>query len=164
MALTTTLSGSTSDSYVTVAEADTFFANHYTLAKSSAWSLFSTPQKEMLLVRACQVIESLPLEDSVIYRHLPDQVLTFPRNTDYDTLGAYYVPPAVKDAQCEQAIYLSALDESAIADQIQGIKFQGIGGGMSVQTSYVGLGSVVAPMAFALLSPLLRRSRRLRRA
>jgi hypothetical protein len=56
------------------------------------------------------------------------------------------------------------MDESALADQMQGIKFQGIGGAVSIQASYQGQGSVVAPMALALLSPLLRRSSRLRRA
>lgn len=166
MALDTTLHGETADSYVTLAEADAYFADHYVLAKSTAWSTFSDAQKEMLLKRSCQVIETLPLEDTVYWRRDSTQALTFPRNADYHEDGSYYVRQEVMDAQCEQAIYLSTLDEGALADQIQGVKYQevGAGGGIIFQATYKGLGSVVAPMALALMGPLLRRSSRLLRA
>lgn len=163
MALTTTLHSATADSYVTLAEADTFFANHYLLAKQTAWDVFSSGQKEMLLRRACQVIETLPLEDQIFFRQVVDQALTFPRNADLVD-GIYVMPQIVKDAQCEQAIYLSVFDDSELSDQMKGVSNVSVSGGVSMSTTYVGLGSVVAPMAFALLGPLLRRSSQLRRA
>lgn len=165
MALDTTLSGTDANSYATLDEADEYFANHYMLAKSSAWSALGDDQKEAALRAAANVLETLPFTDYSVGRAVWNQRLSFPLTVNYDDDGAYYMPAEVKDAQCEQAVYLLSVDESAIASQMMGLKHESVAAGpVRTTTDYVGRGSLIAPMAYELLRPYIRKSMTLYRA
>lgn len=191
MALDATVGGSTSDSYVTLVEADAYFANHYSLVKTTAWAALSSGQKEAVLRRACQVMDSLRVLDAdygsgalplaliqddmlanfSIHRLEPGQVLSFPRNVDL-VLGTYtgFIPQLVMDAQCEEAIYLLTFDESALVTRLSGIRQQTVAAG-NVRVSQAfsaggvgGGGTYMAPLALELMRPFLRFARRMQRA
>lgn len=76
MALDTTVSGSSSDSYVTLAEANTFFQNHKRHFDAT-WDALSDTQKEVHLRDATLALDAL--RDWRGYRPDSDQALEFPR-------------------------------------------------------------------------------------
>jgi hypothetical protein len=174
MALDTTIGGSTTDSYVDIDDtvenqvvvargADSYFADHYHVAKATTWADLTTAQKESVLRAAANVLDTLRFTDSLVYPAYWNQSRTFPRNIDWD--NGYYIPPEVRDAQCEQAIFLVSFDESAYAAQIQGIYAESIQAGpVRISTQYGGrTGSavsptMVSPLAFELVRPYIRRS------
>jgi hypothetical protein len=186
MALDATVGGSSSDSYVTVNEADTFFSSHYQTAKTSTWSVLSSAQKEAVLRRATQILDSLRILDTeygagalptslvayegyelTIHRQLVNQRLQFPRNIDIGVNDIAFVPQNVKDAQCEQAVFLINFDDSSIATQMAGIKVETVAAGsVRVRNEYTGtsLGSSLAPMALELMREFLRPTRRMQRS
>lgn len=106
-----TISGEASNSYVTLAEAEGYFAGRL---HASAWETALTADKEKALVTACRTIESCRLR--VNRRVLADllspvvatQALTFPRCRDVDARGAYIIPEPVRLAQFEEALGLLA--------------------------------------------------------
>lgn len=179
MALITTPGGSTSNSYVSASDCDQYFNAHWNLAKSEAWAALSSKQKERLLLTSCSILETLRfLDDEYTYGGLPtaliadeghdvtvrrytaNQRLSFPRNVDDGQ-----VPQEVKDAQCEQAIFLVTFDESALAQQYQGIVEESVVvGSIRSYTNYGRVGTMIAPMAIELLRPFLRNTKRLRRS
>jgi hypothetical protein len=168
--LDTTVSGEVANSYVSVDEADAYFTSHFSQAKSSAWAGITEEQKVTALRVACSVIETLPFHDSAAGPHVWNQALSFPRDADYVVAEQdYIVPQVVKDAQCEQAVYLLTADEAAMTAQMQGTWEE------SVQVDTVKIGNVysgggvtasmVAPLAFQLLRPYIRKgSAKIRRA
>lgn len=185
MALITTVAGANSDSYVSVAEANAYFASHWSLAKNELWSALNPAQKERVLRAATQVLEGLrflddehgygallPLSlreagqfDYTICRLEPTQRLQFPRNVDIDANNVAFVPQEVKDAQCEQAVYMLSFDDSQISNQMQGVMEEAIAAGnVRVYTQYSRRGTFVAPLALQLVSPFLRRGTRIKRA
>ena len=124
MAIEATPGGETSNSYVTLAEAETYFADRL---RVDAWSGASSADKEKALLTACRHIEAcrirvhrrpygypgeLPDAMGRPYDPLapsnPDQALSFPRKKDMGSAGDYAVPKRVKDAQCEEALALLA--------------------------------------------------------
>lgn len=185
MALVTTVGGPTSNSYVTVNEANVYFANHYLTAKSTVWAALTQPRKESALKRACQQIETLrvlddelsagrlPIElvidygyDLIIHRAEIDQKLQFPRNLDLDTTGEPYVLQDVKDSQCEQAVYLMSFDDTALITSTQGILEEAVTAGAVKSYTKYAEGrppTYLSPMAIELMRPYLRTSGRLRR-
>lgn len=186
MALDVTVGGETTASYVLVSEADKYFANHYSIAKNTAWTALTTPRKESVLKRACQQIETikfldteyavvgrLPLAliediyaDITICKHEEFQRLQFPRNIDEDSTGDMFVPQEVKDAQCEQAVHLLTFDDAALLTIGQGIVEEAVTAGpVKSYTRYAeGVApTYISPMAAELLRPFMRRSTRLRR-
>lgn len=185
MAVITTVGGSDSNSYVSRAEADTYFSDHWSVTKSATWAALTNIQKDRLLIAATQVLESLRFLDSeyiasngplpaalrdpeyidyIICRLNVEQRLQFPRNIDVDGSNVAFIPQEVKDAQCEQAVYLVAFDDSQIATQMQGVFEEAIAaGGVRVYTKYTRRGSFVAPMAIQLVVPFLRKDTRIRR-
>jgi hypothetical protein len=184
MALDATVGGANSDSYVTLAEANTFFANHYSEAKSSAWSELSTPQKESALKRATQILDSLRVLDNeygtgalplalvidnsydvTIHRQLVNQRLQFPRNIDINADDDAFIPQNVKDAECEQAIHLLTFDEATLGTQLLGIRTETVAAGpVRIRQEFGTLGSHISPMAIELMREFLRPTRRVQRA
>lgn len=186
MALVTTVGGSTSDSYVSVSEANNYFNNHYITAKKTSWATLTQPQKESALKRACQQIEtlrvldddfttgSLPVAlvidagyDLTIHRAVTNQRLQFPRNLDLDTAGDPFIPQEVKDSQCEQAVYLLSFDDTALITTTQGILEEAVtAGAVKSYTRYRDGASVsyLAPMVIELMRQFLRPTGRLKRA
>jgi hypothetical protein len=187
MALSATVGGSTSNSYVTMTEANNYFANHYQTAKKTAWLALAQPQKESVLKRSCQQIETLrmldddlstgrlPVElvvelgyDLVLHRAEIGQRLQLPRNIDLDpSTEAPFIPQEAKDAQCEQAIYLLSFDDTALVTTNSGIVEEAVtAGAVKSYTRYAeGFApTYLSPMVIELLRPFLRVSGRLRRA
>jgi hypothetical protein len=104
--------------------------------------------------------------DLTIHKLQFAQKLQFPRNIDVDGSNAGFIPQGVKDAQCEQAVYLIAFDDSPIATQLTGVHEEFLGAGaVRVSTKYRGTGTFIAPMTMQLLSPYFRKtSTKLRRS
>lgn len=185
MALDTTVGGDTSNSYVDQAYADAFFQDHYNISKSSLWAALSSPQKENALKRACQILDSLRVLDTelgsgalplaLVQRDTYDltlhrldigQVLNFPRNIDLlpNSFNGY-IPQAVQDAQCEQAISLLTFDDSAMASRMSGVSQETVGAGnVRTHTIYKSDGTFIAPLVIELMRPFLRPSKKIRRA
>jgi len=192
MTIDSTLAGEFSNSYVDVAFADDYFTNHYDSTKAASWAALSSGAKATLLIQACSVIETarftvpvaLPqyamrydsvtgLVKSLNLNRQPVkydyyQALQFPRNLDVKTTdGSLYIPTAIKTAQCEQAIYLKNLDDSAMANRIQGITMDkvSIGSGQIDATQeYAITGSTFSPLALELVRQFLVRGGRLARS
>ena len=59
MALVTTVGGETSNSYVSAADADTYWANHYDATKAARWAALTTGAKETVLQHACFTLEGM---------------------------------------------------------------------------------------------------------
>lgn len=107
MALDTTVGGSNSDSYITVAEADTFASNEY---DDGGWASLDTATKEKLLKRAAQDLELLSYKGSKYYTGIEGasdyQKLSFPRSYNIDANGNVIIPSEVKLAQWRQARHI----------------------------------------------------------
>lgn len=192
LTLVTTVAGSTSNSYVTTAYCDAYWEQHYSATKAALWSALSDVQKVSALINACRVIETgrftvpvSPYNES-FYHHdtrqgkmivmYPEdyqpiksdstQNLQFPRNIDRDsTTGDLFIPEAVQLAQCEQAVYLLAFDDSVLSNKLQGIATDSVGvGNLRMSQEYSGQGTALAPMAVEHLRPFFITNTKLRRA
>jgi hypothetical protein len=185
MALVVTVGGETSDSYVSVSEADKYFQSHYSLTKAALWAALSQPRKESALKRACQQIEtlkmldnenlygSLPLElvlnrvyDITIHRLENNQRLQIPRNIDINSSGVGFIPQEVKDAQCEQAVHMLAFDDTNLSALQQGIVIEAVSAGpvkSFVKYSEGHAPTYLAPIVVELLRPFFRRATQVRR-
>lgn len=104
MALDTTIGGSTADSYVTVAEADTYHANF----GNTDWATISTTQlKEVALRKAAQYLDTKIFQGIKV---ASTQALEWPRYNvvieGYDVLSNS-IPADIKTAQMEAALIAS---------------------------------------------------------
>jgi len=112
-----TAGSSTANSYISVAEADDYFAAHL---ESSFWSI-SAAKKQAALVQATNRIDREKFGGQLTNRIV--QKLQFPRSyvltrdtrtspvATFETLGYYYrdpntIPNEIKQATCEMALYL----------------------------------------------------------
>jgi hypothetical protein len=156
-----TLCAENANSYITVADADLYFAARL---NAGAWETASVGDKEKALVTACRHIETcrlrverrgLELTSPVI----ATQALSFPRLRDVNALGTYIIPERVLQAQCEEALALLAFG----ADQARRAALQA--GGVSgfstdgLSESYrEGAGShpLISAEARQLLMPFLQ--------
>jgi hypothetical protein len=171
---------------VTLNEANAYFNSHYLTAKKTAWTALASPQKESVLKRACQLLETLlVLDDQLSTGRLPvalvvdlgydlsvhrseyNQRLQFPRNLDVDLTGEPFVPQEVKDAQCEQAVYLLAFDDTTLITIGQGIVEDAVTAGAVKSYTKYSEGKAptyLSPHVIELMRPYLRPTSRLRRA
>lgn len=116
MALITTIGGSASNSYATVAEIDTYLVT--TGYDLTAWSAFGSAAKERLAKISCKILDSFPIigssaddanSDNWEEDHVP-QALKFPRDEDSQPIyGSDTIPTEVKDSQAE-LVYFAAND------------------------------------------------------
>lgn len=127
MPLVTTVGGSTSDSYVSVANADTYFAADSHLL-SATWLALTNNQKEAALRTAARQMNRL----AYFGQQASDtQALAWPR-VYRDLWTSDTIPTRIKQAQMEQALFLAqnsstgGLTPSASA-QAQGIQSVSIG-------------------------------------
>lgn len=92
------------DTYVTVAEADTYFTN---AIHAASWIAASTGLKEQGLATATRMLER---QQWVGTRTSPSQTLDWPRTGVTDPEGnpvsSVVVPQFIKDAECELALAL----------------------------------------------------------
>ena len=108
--ITATLESATANSYVTLAEANTFFE---TVPDSTTWDNKTDDQKNRALISACSELDSLNYYG---YRCNEDQALKWPRNNyhvDNVELVCTAIPSNIKNAQYELARAL-ANDTDAI--------------------------------------------------
>lgn len=171
MALDTTLAGERSDSFVAVAEADTYFSGHYDTTKGVAWAALSTAHKEMMLRQATATINSFNFWSSKhamvltgaynvrVYPTTPYsdvQALQFPRNVDIDTSDSPYIPDDIKWATCEQALYMkTSLNTDAINARAAGLIRERVKADVvEVEQQYAEPGK--ASVAEAYLSPIAK--------
>ncbi len=193
--LVTTLSGATSNSYVDVAYGDAYWAGHYSTTKAALWAALNSTQKASALYHACISLQAIRFTSqdsrfdvsSLTYnvqagvfqsqlnydeamRADVYQALQFPRNLDIDEAGVYSIPSAIKDAQCEQALYLTTFDEEAATATLRGLDYESVTvGQVSTTQRFTGGVTVnpatlrLSPIAIELISPYLIRSNKLRR-
>jgi len=124
MALVATIADESSNSYLSLADAQAYFAARL---HSDAWDGASDADKEKALLTACRRIEAHRLQvhrrpygfpydlPNALDRPAdplapadPDQALSFPRQRDLDRTGSFAIPDQVKQAQCEEALALLA--------------------------------------------------------
>lgn len=124
MAIVATVGGASSNSYVTLLEAQAYFDARF---GSDAWDDAEEADQEKALLQAARQLSAFRFQG---YRNNPAQALPFPRgyplHCDPETLsGVVAIPTAVKQAQCEQALALlkaQAGGEETRADlQAQGV-------------------------------------------
>lgn len=132
--------------YVTVAEADVYFALSLT---ASTWAALTESQKGQALTAATRKIDAQRL---VSKKKDPDQTLEFPRAIDEA------LPLRVKVACCEEAMALLQLAESPAAKGIKSIS----AGDASETYSDQFLGQVqgysLSPVARKLLQGYIKRT------
>ncbi len=92
----------TSDSYVSVAEADAYHAAR----ANTAWAAALTAAKEAALVRATSALDGIYSARWPGARSNETQALDWPRSTAWDRDGypLVLVPTAIKHATCEAAL------------------------------------------------------------
>jgi len=174
VAIDATVGGENSNSYVTLTEAEAYFADRL---RVDAWSGTSSADREKALLTACRHIEAcrirvhrrpygypgeLPDAMGRPYDPLapsnPDQTLSFPRKKDMDNAGDYAILTRVKDAQCEEALALLARgteQERRRALQAAGVTSFSVDG---LSESYGALGAahpVESAEARQLLAPFI---------
>lgn len=109
-----TSAASTANSYLSVTEADDYFAGRF---NSDKWSTFSTAQKQQLLVTASKQL------DTAMYggrRSKQIQSLQWPRfglsNYDGFAIPDTVIPTQIKEAACEMAYWIWTEDDRILSD------------------------------------------------
>lgn len=145
------------ESYVTEAEADTYFTNR----NNAAWAA-STPAKEAALREAAQYLDGvfqfigLPTN--------PDQVMSWPRDPGYDhqgrTIDTDEIPERLKQAQFELA--LQSVSGSLLAPYDRETQSEKVG---SLQVTYFRGNAVKSyPFVTVILRDIIQSAGKLTRA
>lgn len=108
------------NSYVTVEEADSYFAN---TLQSEEWNKYDTPTKEKALITATRQIDRLPFSSRKLDLY---QNLEFPR-VSTNLAFTNGIPDAVIYATCEQALFLLKGGSKRQELQQQGVKSYSLG-------------------------------------
>ena len=127
MAFDSTVGGPNANSYVSVADADAYIALRL---NSSEWTAADTATKQAALVTATSM-----LDEMFAWRGEPattTQALHWPATDATDCAGGEIndatIPAAVKNATCEQALYLLKFDATQTPTAImQGLKSASVG-------------------------------------
>lgn len=140
-----TAGGENANSYITLADADAYFAN---LLNGADWAAFTSDKRERALISATLVIERLQLRGDAA---TTTQALTFPRATDYA------IPVTIQNAQCMQALWMlqqqaepELLDRAAL--RAQGVTSMSLDG---LSESYGGVQHAdgLSPIVRVMLRP-----------
>ena len=124
----TTSAGSTSNSYITTAEATTYFTNNplfYT-----TWDIIS--DKDSWVLWSAKAIDRLSFSGQ---RYDVNQSMEFPRDITDEYTTAGIIPQVVKDAQCEMIIFLRMHTDNITMKPHQLLNSIDIDGG-AIKTSY----------------------------
>lgn len=113
------------NSYVTIADADTYISGHYRSNNTDKkrWDELEEEDKEVCLVNACELIEVLPFQGR---KALSTQTMQFPRLPMQYCHTEEGTPANVKQAQIELALYLSNDEAQADAEQRKALQTQGV--------------------------------------
>jgi hypothetical protein len=179
--LNSTISDEFANSYCDQDFADQYFENHVVSTKRDAWDALEDDQKANALIQACYIIEQLkftvptnlwdsrlqydnlthryyysyPADPSTAVKQTPLQALQFPRNVDTNFQGTF-MPERVMMAQCEQALYMTTLDESTVGDSLQGVTSQVFqAGGVTISQRMNPGGLLLSPIAQNFLNPYI---------
>jgi hypothetical protein len=122
MALTATIGGSTSNSYVTLTEANDYFADRLNTAQ---WDAATSETKEKALITATRRIDE---EQFFGYKVSTTQALKWPRYNVRDEDGFFFLPSDSIPERVKQAVFVTArellradfLDENYL-DNLQSI-------------------------------------------
>lgn len=113
MSFVSTVSGTTSNSYISVAQADAYFAYRY---DNSLWPT-STKDKERLLVTATRRIDQ---EVFTALKSITTQSLQWPRSPVFDrdgnSISNTTIPQNIINAVCEYAYFLLQSGSRTISD------------------------------------------------
>ena len=96
-----TVSGTSSNSYATLAEATAYFEVYQRFY--STWTGLTTAQQNAWLVQSCKAIDRMSFVDEKYY---DTQALEFPKTITDQSTDAGDMPQKVKDAQCEMIMWL----------------------------------------------------------
>lgn len=132
------------------------------------------PQYAMHYDRRTHLVLSLNLTRTPV-KFYYYQRLQFPRNLDvyYLTpptgaaLGDLYIPEDILIAQCEQAMYMLNLDQTALANRIQGVVTNKVvlgNNAVGLTQEYTTIGSMFSPMALEIVRPYMFNGGKMQRA
>jgi len=170
--ITCTPGGASDNSYVTTAQANIYF--EHTL-RNGDWTQYGTDDRERALIQATQRIEQLggppgdpDSPDRPLFSGAPydadTQVLHFPRSTDKTDAGVLTIPKALRDAVCEQALWLLEKVNSPDLLDRQKLQEQGVAS-FSMDGHYetyrgTRIPQDMSPAAWDLVQPFIQRTRR----
>lgn len=172
--ITCTPGGATDNSYITLANATSYFTN---TLREATWLGYSQGDRERALIQATAEIENLggtkpvdspsrPLFAGTPYDVSTPQALHFPRTGDRTSGGTLTVPPGVAAAVCEQAWWLLERNANApLVDrqqlQAEGVRQIGMDG---LSETYVNTGIPlgIAPQAWFRIRSFVQQSLRTR--
>lgn len=192
LTLNATIADERANSYVTAVDFTAYWTNHFDLVTAAIMLALTTPQIEMLLVRAARTIDSIhftepvdPLADyHLVYDSRQQQIrsvktnygrpqkynyfqfMQFPRTIDVYQDGTLYIPYPIQAAQCEQAAYLYSFDTTIIEDGLQGLSRQAINvSGVAISQTIRTKGSLICAAAYDMVKPyIINQNMRLQRA
>lgn len=126
--LVATPGSSSANSYITLADAQSYIDDERLEAAPSEWTDASTGTKSKALISATRVIQSIPFPGRSYYwgprvNGQVRQALFFPRTVDGE-LGALAIPRPVKWATVELALYLIAQPAEDV--QRRNLQHQGV--------------------------------------
>jgi len=175
---TCTPGGASDNSYITRADADTWFGKRL---DGEQWLKHSADRRERALVQATAMIESLGGKVSATCAaralfpgspydtgctadehgdYVRNQALHFPTGDDQDENSDVFVPEWVWQAVCFQAVYLLNGDKPLVdvaALTAQGVRsFQA--DGISMQLTGASIPAGISPDAWALVGPQIKPS------
>jgi|ERR1041385_1957589 hypothetical protein len=104
MALIATIGGSTSNSYVTLTEANDYFADRL---NTTEWDAATSETKEKALVTATRRIDE---EQFFGYKVSNTQALKWPRYNVLDEDGFFFFAPDLIPEPIKQAVFITALE------------------------------------------------------
>lgn len=156
MAIIATPGGADANSYVTQAEADAYFAARF---GSAVWTALDATGKETALRHATRNIDANRFRG---WKVTTNQALEFPRYRPNwrDELGLVYpaneIPKVVKDACCEEAIWVAQHAKSGGSSPRQQLQSEGVSSFTvgDLSETYAGAGAgvqLLGPRAQALL-------------
>ncbi|MFB3883244.1 MAG: DnaT-like ssDNA-binding protein [Armatimonadota bacterium] len=176
MAVDATIAGPASNSYLSLEDAQDYFAARL---HSHAWDAASDADKEKALLSACRRIEAHRLQvhrrpygfpydlPNALDRPAdplapadPEQALSFPRQRDLDRTGNFALPEQVKQAQCEEALALlaqGAEQERRRSLQAAGVKSFSVDGLSESYETGAARQMLLSAEARVLLAPFIER-------
>jgi hypothetical protein len=98
-----TVAGESSNSYVTLAFADAYFAD---TLDAQEWLGFGREDRARALISAARKIDEEFRYYGQPYDSVTPQALKFPRDGDYDSAGSLRIPDGIEYATCELALHL----------------------------------------------------------
>lgn len=156
MALDATPGGASANSYITRADADTYFGSRFGTA---AWDALGNSDKEKALQQATREL------DRVLFHGVKwtsTQALQFPRDVQEQAVDE--IPPEVQHACCEQALWIAQNQTTGGQSRRQQLQAEGVESfrtGQASETFGRSGPSALCPQATQFLARWIRRGARI---